>query len=113
MADNKQPQLSRRGALRFRCRKEPVAYKTAYEEGEGLLTNISTDGCAVEWATVTPEMHDKILLSIELENGDSPIEAQARVVRVEENDFAVQFTLVEPETQSMIRKYFAGKLRGR
>lgn len=112
MADQKNPQISRRAAFRFRCSKEPVSFKTAYEEGEGLLTNISTDGCAVEWATHTPEFDEKILLILELEGEEKVIEMQARVVRVEDNDFAVKFTLVEPDAKAMIRKYFAGKLRG-
>jgi len=113
VTEQKHPHLSRRGAFRFRCSKELVAYKTAYEEGEGVLTNISTDGCAVERSTNPPELHERILLTIEAE-GDAPaIEAQAQVVRVEERDFAVRFTLVEQATKTMIRNYFAGKLRGR
>lgn len=113
LTEQKQPQLSKRAALRFRCSKEPVFYRTAYEDGEGLLTNISTDGCAVEWATSPPEIAEKILLSIDLDGEDKKIEVQAYVVRVEGNDFAVQFSLVEQETKSLIRKYFAGKLRGK
>lgn len=113
MADHLKQELSRRAAFRFKCSKEPVFYRTSYEEGEGLLSNISTEGCAVEWATNPPELHEKILLSVELEGEDTVIEAQAHVVRVEDNDFAAKFTVVEPETQKLIRKYFAGKLRGR
>lgn len=113
MAEQQQPQLSKRGAFRFRCSKEPVFYRSAYEEGEGLLTNISTDGCAVEWSTNPPELGEKILLSIELDGEASAVEAQARVVRVEGNDFAVRFTLIEPHAKGLIRKYFSGKLRGR
>lgn len=112
LTDQKQPQLSKRVAYRFRCNKEPVSYRTAYDEGEGLLTNISTDGCAVEWATNPPELDERILLSIELENENNTVEVQARVVRSEESDFAVQFTLIEPDSKTLIRKYFAGKLRG-
>ena len=58
---------SKRKALRFRCRKEPITYRTAYEEGEALLKNISTDGCALEWATNPPELDERVLLRIELE----------------------------------------------
>ena len=71
------------------------------------------DGCAVEQATNPPELHERILLSIEPEGGEQIIEAQAQVVRVEEAYFAVRFTLVEQATKTLIRNYFAGKLRGR
>ena len=112
VAEQKHPQLSKRAAFRFRCSKEPVSYRTAYEEGEGVLTNISTEGCAVEWSTNPPELDEKILLSIELEGENRTIEVQAQVVRTEGNDFAAHFTLIEPDARTLIRKYFAVKSRG-
>ncbi len=104
---------SKRSAFRFRCSKEPVTYRTAYEDGEALLKNISTDGCALEWATNPPEIDEKILLIIELEGEDTVVEIQARVVRVEDKDFAVKFMLIEPEARTRIRSYFSRKSRGK
>ncbi len=110
---NKQPkEQSKRSAFRFRCSKEPVTYRTAYEDGEALLKNISTDGCALEWATNPPELDEKILLIIELEGEETVVEIQARVVRVEEKDFAVKFMLIEPAAKTRIRNYFSRKARG-
>lgn len=103
---------SKRAAFRFRCSKEPVTYRTAYDDGEALLKNISTEGCALEWATNPPEADEKILLIIDLEGENSAVEIQARVVRVENKDFAVRFQLMEPESKSMIRTYFSRKSRG-
>ncbi len=102
---------SKRSAFRFRCSKEPVTYRTAYEDGEALLKNISTEGCALEWATIPPELYEKILLSIELEGEGTVVQIQAQVVRVEGSDFAVKYLLMEPATKNMIRKYFSIKLQ--
>jgi hypothetical protein len=113
MKNDQNKELSERSAFRFRCSKEPVTYRTAYDEGEALLKNISTSGCALEWATNPPEADEKILLSIELEGEDSAVEIQARVVRVEDKDFAVKFLLIEPSAKTRIRSYFSRKSRGK
>jgi len=113
LKNDQNKEQSKRSAFRFRCSKEPVTYRTAYDEGEALLKNISTDGCALEWATSPPEYEEKILLIIELQNTDDVVEIQAQVVRVEDNDFAVKFLLIEPAAKTMIRNYFSRKLRGK
>ncbi|NNF45642.1 MAG: PilZ domain-containing protein, partial [Desulfofustis sp.] len=87
-------------------------YRTAYEDGKALLKNVSTDGCALEWATNPPEVDEKILLIIELEGEDTVVEIQARVMRVEDKDFAVKFMLIEPAAKTRIRNYFSRKSRG-
>ncbi len=96
---------SKRQAFRFRCSREPVAYRTAYEEGEALLKNISTEGCALEWSTNPPELGERILLRLEFD-GQEVIEIQGRVARVEGNDFGVKFLIIEPAAKSRIRKHF-------
>jgi len=112
LKNDQNKEQSKRSAFRFRCSKEPVTYRTAYDEGEALLKNISTEGCALEWATSLPEPDEKILLIIELQNKDAVVEIQAQVIRVEDNDFAVKFLLIEPAAKTMIRNYFSRKLRG-
>ncbi len=113
LQDPQDREISKRSSFRFRCSKEPVTYRTAYEEGEALLKNISTDGCALEWATNPPELDEKILLCIELGEEGQNVEIKARVVRVEDGDFAVTFLLIEPTSKTLIRNYFARKLRGK
>jgi hypothetical protein len=110
---NQDRQKSKRSAFRFRCSKEPVTYRTDYEEGEALLTNISTEGCALEWATNPPRLHEKMLISIALEDEEAMVEIKTEVVRAEGTDFAVKFLLIEPDTKSLIRTYFSRKLRGK
>jgi len=103
---------SKRQAFRFRCSREPVTYRTAYEDGEALLKNISTEGCALEWSTNPPEIGERILLRLELD-GQEVIEIQAQVVRLEENDFAVKFLIIETAAKRAIRNHFARNLHGR
>ena len=52
-------------------------------------------------------------LIIELEGEDTVVEIQARVVRVEDKDFAVKFMLIEPDAKTRIRNYFSRKSRVR
>jgi hypothetical protein len=102
---------SRRKALRIPGKNLRVFYKTAFEEGEGLLRDISTIGCALTEPTIILQPGEKLLLSIRLPEENNTIEAQGRVVRVEEADLiAVHFTLIEAEDQYLIRHHFA-KLR--
>lgn len=91
----------------------PVNYKTAYDAGSALLQNMSTEGCAFSQLSLLLAMEEKILVSIELPGQDFVFQAQGKVVRVEKNGLAgIHFTLVEPEDQSVVRKYFA-KMMGK
>ena len=113
MSGSKQLKKSKRYALRYCCSDYTVKYKTAYDQGEACLIDISSDGCAFESATVSLSVQEKIFISLELEKKQNIIEAKAVVVRMEKNIFAVKFILIEPATQNLIRIYFAQKLRNK
>lgn len=98
---------SKRSALRFLCHHESVKYKTAYNEGEGTLTDISTGGCALGAVTAPLQEEDVVLISIELPDTDKIIEAKSVVMRRDETSFAVKYVLLEETTRLLIRKYFA------
>ncbi len=98
---------SKRSALRFSCYHEAVKYKTAYHDGEGLLMDISTSGCALDAVTISLQEEDVVLISIELPDTDKNIEAKSVVVRRGETSFAVKFVLMEEATKLLIRKLFA------
>ena len=86
----------------------PVSYKTAYDEGEARLQNVSTVGCALAQVSQSLQPDEKILISIKLPGVDSIFQAQGMVVRVaNEEHTAIRFTLVEPEDQTLVRNYFA------
>lgn len=103
---------SKRKSLRFNCCPLPVTYRTAYEDGEGILENISTNGCALKKTTTKLEVGDAFLLLIEDQARDTAIQAQARVVRAEHGAIGACFTRIEPETQRAIRTFFAAMNSG-
>lgn len=102
---------SKRAALRFKCTGEKVCYKTAFEDGEGVLLDISTQGCALEAMTLSVEEGEVILLSAKLPGEEHPVEMQAKVMRSGMDTAAVKFTLAEKETEATIRTYFSQKMR--
>jgi hypothetical protein len=103
---------SKRSALRYRCNNQLITVKAAYQDGEARLIDISTDGCAFCESTVAVEIDERVLVSILV--GDAyTFEARAIVVRKDENCTAVQFDLVEPESQNELRRHFSKTLRQR
>ncbi len=109
--NSKSSRSSKRNALRLCCNNHSVTYKTAYDEGEAHLVNISSGGCCFESASLALSVREKILISIELEAGQNIIEAKAVIVRAQENIYAAKFILIEPATQGLIRSYFTQQLR--
>jgi hypothetical protein len=102
---------SRRRALRFSCNHR-VRYKTAYDEGEAILINVSTGGCAFQQLSLPLHLQDKILVSITMPGCVTPVfEAQGIVVRVDDDCTAIHFSLVEPDDQIHMRNYFSKQMR--
>ena len=102
---------SKRSALRFPCGHQLVSYKTAYDDRQALLVNVSTEGCAFEQASLALSMQEKILLSIELPGEDAVFQAQGIVVRVSGSSAAIYFTLVEIEDRVKVRTFFSKLMR--
>lgn len=78
-----------------------------------MLMNISTRGCAIAESSLVLEIADTVLISfhIEGEQGENRlIEAQAKVLR-KRPQLAMQFTRIEPETQSLIMHFFLDESR--
>jgi hypothetical protein len=103
---------SKRSALRFLGGGLLVSYKTAYDEGEARLQNVSTEGCAIAQVSQSLSVDEKILVSIKMPGVESVFQAQGLVVRVEYGEnTAIRFTLVEAEDQLLLRNYFAKSRR--
>lgn len=102
---------SKRAAFRYPGRPLKLKYRTAYDEGDAWLTNISTDGCAFESATVPLSVDEKILIKVSPQGTEKSFEAQSLVVRADENGYAIRFILLEPENKTLIRNYFSQKMR--
>jgi len=108
--NSKRPRSSKRNGLRLCCNNHTVIYKTAYDEGEAHLVNISSGGCFFESANLPLSVREKIFISIELKAEQNIIEAKAIIVRAQEDAYAAKFILIEPATQGLIRSYFTQQL---
>lgn len=102
---------SKRSSLRFPCSNMLLSYKTAYDEGEARLVNISIDGCAFEQPSLALPLHERVLVSFTLPEEDYVFEARGIVVREDIECTAVRFTLVEHEDQVKVRKHFSRLMR--
>ncbi|OEU51090.1 MAG: hypothetical protein BA866_03000 [Desulfobulbaceae bacterium S5133MH15] len=102
---------SKRNSLRFNIKAQPVRYKTAYEDGEAFLVNISTGGCAVRKASVPVALTEKILFSFDIHSLDEPLEIRAICARLEDDGFAVQFLGIDDVEANRIIKLLAGQAR--
>ena len=100
---------SKRQALRFTATGHPVRYKTEFEDGEAVIENVSTGGCAMSGLDVALSSEQKILLLLTV--NEDTLEIGAKVIRVEDLTIAVQFTDITEDYSSKIVKYFAKKQR--
>lgn len=94
-AEAKLEDTIQRDGLRFIFHRKAVDYITGDVEGKGYILNISTSGCAVKRASTQPsvEAEIKIVIAFTAQNdSQETFTLKARVVRVEETGFAVEFT---------------------
>ena len=96
----------KRNGIRFNISKLPVEYIFEKMNGAGNIYNISTSGCAVESATLPVKTDTKI--SIKFEFREHAVKAEfvleSRVVRVDVNNFAVQFENLDNDQRGLLWK---------
>jgi len=102
---------SKRSSLRFSIREQSVSYKTAYEDGEAFLVNISTGGCVVCNPTVPVVVGEKLLFSFNILPPGEPLELRAICVRLDRDGFAVRFLGVEISDANRFIKLLAARGR--
>jgi len=102
---------SRRKEFRYSKFKIPVSFKTAYEEGNAQLVNISTGGCSLKDVSPCMTHKETFLLTIAPDDIERPIEAKALVLRVKGDTVAAKFIIIAPSSQNLLRSYFAKKTR--
>ncbi len=93
----------RRNGLRFQMHQRQIEYSINEQDGQGYLVDISISGCAVQAPTVPLGINDEISLVIPLYQDHENISTfrfKARIVRVEEERFAVQFLDLDDEQQA-------------
>lgn len=92
-----------RNGLRFQMHRRRIEYSVKEQNGQGYLVDISVSGCAVQAPTVTLRPNEEISLVIPLHQDHENISSfrlKAKVVRVEEERFAVQFHDLDDEQQA-------------
>lgn len=104
---------SKRQALRFSAVDHPVSYKTEFEDGEGIIDNVSSGGCAISGPSVPLNIQEKVLIILKLEDDEEIFEIGARVLRVEKGHAALQFTDIDEHKSGQLVRYFARKQRAR
>ena len=102
---------SRRKIFRFGNFQVPVTFKTAYNDGTAQLVNISTGGCSLKNVSPELELGETVLLSIDIDNQEAPIEARGAVLRFDGKKVAIQFNLISDGSRNLIRTHFAELLR--
>lgn len=102
---------SKRQALRFSVVEYPVKYKTEFDDGGGVIDNVSSGGCAISQLTVPLTQHEKILILLGLD--EDVLEIGARVLRVEDRYAAVQFINIDDNKREQVVKFFAKRQRTR
>ena len=83
------------------------SFKTEFEDGQGVIENISAGGCALKDIDVKLTLNEKILILLELDQADGEIEIGARVVRQDKGGVAVQFSDISDDNKQKLVKYFA------
>lgn len=94
-------------ALRFCLYQHPVKYKIDSEQGNGYVLDISTNGCAINSATLQPAVDENVSFTITFdEQADllDVLETNATVIWVKENTFAIKFESVEEDLKEQLWK---------
>jgi len=104
---------SRRSALRFSGYDRAITYLTDYDEGQALLVNISTSGCAIYQASAELYVDQKLLVCLMLDNPEKPLYVRAVVIRAEGGSYGLQFQHIEENSKRRIIRFFARETRRR
>ncbi|MBM9514368.1 PilZ domain-containing protein [Desulfobulbus marinus] len=90
-----------------------MQYRTRFDDGEAVLRDISTSGCALSSVSVPVVLREKVLVMLTLPEEKEKIEATGIVTRVDADTFAVAFTLIESATVKLIQTFFFKTLRNK
>lgn len=113
-AEEKLKNAVKRKGLRVHLHNVPIEYLLDSEEGKGNIIDMSTSGCAVEYTTLRPKVDVDILLKMTFEkDGNLPelLRIKAKVVRVDNNVFAAEFTDFDNEGKELLWKYLIRESR--
>ncbi len=113
-AEEKLAKAAKRNGLRFCLHEFPIVYRINEISGQGDLVDISTSGCSVKSATQMPSVNEEILLifSFQLQDIQPNIfKIKAKVVRVENDNFATVFIDLAKDDQDQLWKCLIAELQ--
>ncbi len=113
-AEEKLKNVVKRNALRVHLHNVPIEYWVINDKGTGNVIDISTTGCAVKFETLRPDADGDILLKIVFEKDDNLPELskiKAKVVRVNNESFATEFTDLDNASKDLLWKYLIRESR--
>jgi hypothetical protein len=102
---------SRRTAFRFNLANKKLTYMANGRMGRAILQNISTSGCFAKNNDTELVVNEQILIVIELEVCDKPLELKAKVVRIGAGGFSAEFTHIEESFQTEFSTMLATEQR--
>lgn len=109
-AETKLEQCIKRDGIRFQLNNLLLQYELNDAVGKGIVVDISVSGCAVESSSIALAAGDLINLTITFDQHDtlaSEFQLKARVVRVNDHQFAAQFLDLDEEQKEQLYKRLA------
>lgn len=104
-AENALSQSDRRDSLRFVLHQHSVKFSMNSSDGNGLVQDISTSGCAIKTKGDVPAIHDQIIISITFNShGEliTTLECKAEVIWVDGVVFAMRFADMDNERKEQL-----------
>lgn len=105
-AENKFELTAKRDGLRFDLENQPVTILFEEQHFDGLITNISTSGCAITSSTFTAEIDQSVQINFTLtsptSHESSDFTTHAQVMRAEPDGFAVKFTSLDDDEKNAL-----------
>ena len=109
-AEQKLDHLIRRDGIRFRINTVQFFYEIGEHHSQGSVVDISISGCAVTSTGALPDLGEHIRVNLGFEPHESycaEFHLEAKVVRIEETAFAVQFLACDEDIKSALYKRLA------
>jgi len=113
-ADEILANLTQRNGLRYHIFGHRVEYTVGEIKGTGKLIDISISGCAIQGMTAPLSAGQEIAIVIPIDHGDnlpSSFTSAARIVRVQDDHFAVQFLDIDEDQRAYLHQWFTYEIR--
>ncbi len=98
----------KRNGLRFYFEQHPVQFSLSGSNNQGKIINISTSGCAIMTSDTLPCVNDNLEILFNFEDktrGSNEFKIRSRVVRSENDTFAVSFSVIDRKVKNDLWKY--------